>query len=307
MKLKIVALLIFTSTLGFSQSDLTGQINLLMTQIRAGSASNAEKAKILSNTNFKEISQSLNKFFTDSSSAVRYESLNINSQIATKSKDKLLIKKAIQNIVLNCVMNSSINNQIAGLLKKFNNSDFSAEELLLINNTLQSRQNNIGTLTKIYAFAGQSEVSGDISLLLSKPSLTKSDKKDLKLALVRCGDEQLTNKMYEKLKQQVINDDLIYSALPDVIYTKNKLLYGHLLNAILSNDKKCSSANNDDNTPIICAYRLIEQMASHINNFPVTINEKGEINSKDLPKTLIEVREWISKNKDNIEIDFLHY
>lgn len=307
MKLKIVALLIFTSTLGFSQSDLTGQINLLMTQIREGSASNAEKAKILSNTNFKEISQSLNKFFTDSSSAVRYESLNINSQIATKSKDKLLIKKAIQNIVLNCVMNGSINNQIAGLLKKFNKNDFNSEELLLINNTLQSQQNNLGTLTKIYAFAGHPEVSGDINLLLSKPSLTKSDKKDLKLALVRCGNEQLTDKMYEKLKQQVINDDLIYSALPDVIYTKNKLLYGHLLNAILSNDKKCSSANNDDNTPIICAYRLIEQMAPHINNFPVTINEKGEINSKDLPKTLIEVREWISKNKDNIEIDFLHY
>lgn len=307
MKHFIAVLLIITSTSGFSQSDLTSQINLLMNQIRAGSAGNTEKAKILSNPNFKEVSQSLSKFFTDSSSAIRYESLNINTQIAIKSKDKIVIIKAIQDNVKNCVMNGSINNQIAGLLKKYNKSDFSAEELLLINNTLQSQQNNLGTLTKIYAFAGQPSVSSDINLLLSKPNLTKSDKRDLKLALVRCGDERLTNKMYETLKLQVINDDLIYSALPDVIYTKNKLLFGHLLNAILSNDKKCSSANNDDNTPIICAYRLIEQMAPHINNFPVAINEKGEINSKDLGKTLIEAREWISKNKDNLEIDFSHY
>lgn len=307
MKLNITVLLIFISTLSFSQSELTSQINLLMNQIRTGSAGNSEKAKILSNPNFKEISQSLSKFFTDSSTSVRYEALNMNSQIALKSNDKLLIKNSIQNIVRNCVMNGSINNQIASLLKKFSRSDFNSEELLLINNTLQAQQSNLGILTKIYAFAGQAAVSNDITLLLSKQNLTKSDKKDVKLALVRCGDERLTNKMYETLKQQVINDDLIYSALPDVIYTKNKLLYGHLLNGILSDDKKCSSANNDDSSPIICAYRLIEQIAPHVTNFPVTINTKGEINTKDFGKTLTDVREWISKNKDNLEIDFSHY
>lgn len=307
MKYKFTVLLIFTAALGFSQSALTSQINLLMTQIRAGSALTVDKAKIISSPNFKETSQSLSRFFADSAAGVRYEALNINTQIALKSKDKSLIKKSIQDNVNNCVMNGSINNQIAGLLKKYIKNDFTSEELLLINKTLQSRENNIGTLAKIYAFAGQAAVLNDINLLLSKQNLTKSDKKDLKLALVRCGDEGLTIKMHETLKKQVMNDNLIYAALPDVIYTKNKQLYEYLLNAVLSNDKKCGSANNDDNTPIICAYRLIEQLAPNINNFPVTINEKGEINSKNLAKTLTEVRDWIGKNRDSIEIDLSHY
>lgn len=307
MKYKFTVLLIFTAALGFSQSALTSQINLLMTQIRAGSALTVDKAKIISSPNFKETSQLLSRFFADSVAGVRFEALNINTQIALKSKDKSLIKKSIQDNVNNYVMNGSINNQIAGLLKKYIKNDFTSEELLLINKTLQSRENNIGTLAKIYAFAGQTAVLNDINLLLSKQNLTKSDKKDLKLALVRCGDEGLTIKMHETLKKQVMNDNLIYAALPDVIYTKNKQLYEYLLNAVLSNDKKCGSANNDDNTPIICAYRLIEQLAPNINNFPVTINEKGEINSKNLAKTLTEVRDWIGKNRDSIEIDLSHY
>lgn len=303
MKLSITLILISLNFLCFSQSDVTKQINLLMSQIRSGSTITVDRSKIISSTNSKEISQQISKFFNDSVASIRYEALNINTQVALNSKDKLSIKKSIHENISNCIINGSINNQIIGLLKKYKQVDFSIEELQQLKEILQTQESNIGNLGKIYAFAGKEAVLSDLNALLAKPNLSKTDKKDIKLALVRSGDERLTNKMLEILKQQVINDDLIYSALPDILYTKNKDLYTHLLNAILSDSKKCSSANNDDNAPIICAYRLIEQLAPQIMNFPVTINTKGEIDSKDLKKTLIEVREWIVKNKNSFEID----
>lgn len=307
MKHKLTLLFALFTIVVSAQTEISKQVITLMQQIRLGSAITVDKTKLLASSTAKETSQTLTKYFGDSTINVRYEALSLNSQIALKSKDASLIKKSIQGILNNCVFNNHIHTQIVGLLKKYITSDFSLEELTLLNSILQNQENTIGALTKIYAFAGQSAVVSNINALLSKPNLTKADKKDIKLALVRCNDERLSAKMLETLKQQVVNDNLIYSALPDILYTKNKLLYTYLLNAILSDDKKCSSANNDDTTPIVCAFRLIEQVAPSIVNFPVSVNEKGEIISKDLNKTLTETRAWITANKETFTINTTSY
>lgn len=307
MKIYIIILITLFHKISYSQSDISKQVNLLMSQIRSGSIITVDKEKLKISSNNKELLTVLSKYYTDTLANVRYEALSLSSQLALNSKDKSLINKSINDLISNCIVKNSINNQIVNLLKKYKQTDFSLIELEKIKQVLQLQESNIGTLSKIYAFVGKETALTDLNSFLSKQNLSKNDKKDLKLALVRSGDERLANKMLETLKQQVINDELIYNALPDIIYTKNKLLYQFLLNAILSDSKKCSSANNDDNTPIICAYRLIEQVAPHINNFPITINGKGEINSKDLSVTLIDIRKWIIENNNNFDIITTNY
>ena len=307
MKYNYLIVLLFTGLFAFPQGDLTKQIQTLMSQLRTQQPVTTDRGKIIASANYKETSEVLTKYVSDTVLNVRYEALNLLSQLSIRSKDKTLIKKSIRNTIKNCVINNTINNQIVNLLKRNAKQDFENDELIIIKTTLESQENNIGNLAKIYAFAGAASVLMDLNALLTKPNLTKGDKKDLKLALVRCGDERYATKMNETLKQQVVNDELIYSALPDILYTKNKAMFSFLLDGILSDSKKCSSANNDDNTPMICAYRLIEQLAPEITNFPATVNEKGEINSKDLPKALTEVREWIKKNKDSFVINTALY
>lgn len=307
MKYNYLIALLFSGLLAFPQGDLTKQIQTLMSQLRVQQPVTVDRSKITTSANYKETSEALSKYAGDTVLNVRYEALNLSSQVAARSKDKALIKKSIRNIIKNCVINNTINNQIVNLLKRHVKQDFENDELIMIQTTLESQENNIGNLAKIYAFAGGPAVLPSLNGLLAKPNLTKSDKKDLKLALTRCGDERYAAKMNETLKQQVVNDDLIYSALPDILYTKNKAMFSFLLDGILSDSKKCSSANNDDNTPMICAYRLIEQMAPEIVDFPATVNEKGEINSKDLSKTLTEVREWIKKNKQTFVVNTAIY
>ncbi len=303
--MKHTCALLFTllSFLGYAQPDLGKQINTLMAQLRSGQAITADRGKIASATNYKEAAEALGKYVSDTVLAVRYEALSLYSQMALRSKDKALLKKSIRSITGNAVLNNSINNQIVNLLKRYSKQEFESEELQLMKSLLESQDNNIGNLAKVYAFAAGPAAQNDLSALLVKPTLNKGDKKDIKLALVRSGHETYAQKMNETLKQQVVNDELIYSALPDVLYTKNKEMFTWLLNGIMSDNKKCSSANNDDPAPMICAYRLIEQLAPHILDFPVSINAKGEIDSKDLAKSLADVRAWITKNKDTFEIN----
>lgn len=303
MKYTFALLFILSSFFGYSQADLAKQINTLMAQLRSGQAITADRGKIASATNYKEVAEALGKYVSDSLLAVRYEALSLYSQTALRSKDKSLLKKSIRYIIGNAILYNSINNQIVNLLKRYTKQEFESDELQLMKSLLESQDNNIGNLAKVYAFAAGPTAQNDLAALLAKPTLNKGDKKDIKLALVRSGNENYAQKMNETLKQQVLNDELIYSALPDVLYTKNKEMFAWLLNGIMSDNKKCSSANNDDPAPMICAYRLIEQLAPHILNFPVSINAKGEIESKDLNKSLTDVRAWITKNATSFEIN----
>ncbi len=303
MKYTFALLFILSSFFGYSQADLAKQINTLMAQLRSGQAITADRGKIAAATNYKEATEILGRYVSDTLLAVRYEALSLYSQAALRSKDKALIKKSIRSIIGNAVLYNSINNQIVNLLKRYTKQEFESDELQLMKSLLESQYNNIGNLAKVYAFAAGPTAQNDLAALLAKPTLNKGDKKDMKLALVRSGNENYAQKMNETLKQQVLNDELIYSALPDVLYTKNKEMFAWLLNGIMSDNKKCSSANNDDPAPMICAYRLIEQLAPHILNFPVSINAKGEIESKDLSKSLTDVRAWITKNATSFEIN----
>lgn len=307
MKLRLSLLLTLHTFLVLSQPEPVKQLNVLMAQLRNGQVITADRGKILSSNNYKEMADALGKYTADTVLAVRYEALNLLVQSAQRSKDKAIIKKSIHAVIRNAVMNNTINNQVLGLLKRYSAQDFESGELQEMKSLLESQENNIGNLAKIYAFAAGPLAQNDLKGLLAKPALNKNDKKDLKLALVRSGDEGYAGKMNEILKQQVVNDELIYSALPDILYTRNKAMFSWLLNAVMSDAKKCSSANNDDPAPMICAYRLIEQLAPHLLGFPVKINDKGEIESKDLAGSLAEVRDWITKNKESFEIDRSRY
>jgi hypothetical protein len=290
-----------------SQTNYGKQIDQLMIQVRAGTTLSVDRAGILAQANYKSVYPALSKYFADTTFNVRMEALAMSAQLARKTMDTSVIRQSIKDNLDNCTYKGSINTQLVGLLKKYTRSDFGQRELGLMKNKLEENGTNLGLLAKIYAFAGKESAAPALNSLLTKATLSKIDKKDIKLALIRSGDNSLADKMHEKMKEMVVDDQLIYSGLDDIIYTKNKLLYGFLLNAILKNEKKCTSANNDDNTYISCAYRLIERLAPVITNFPAKVNNTGDLVTKNPEETLSTVRAWIQKNQDSFEINSTVY
>ena len=191
-------------------------------------------------------------------------------------------------------------------LQHFRRADFTEATRLDLKMTLNAVSNNKGDLAKLTAFACGRDCIETLENEMSAKSLNKQDQKDFRLALIRAGDGRLEPKLLKSAKEQVVNDRFVYTLTNDLTYTRSKVIFDYLLELILSDEMKCTSANNDNPEAMICAYRLIEKVAPYINEFPAKVNAYNELETNDYAKLLSEVRDWISKNKNtyllNMEI-----
>jgi hypothetical protein len=134
--------------------------------------------------------------------------------------------------------------------------------------------------------------------LLSQENLKQSKEWTLKIALGRLGDNAAASWCLEKVKSIGMNDQVIHNLLPDLIFMHHKPSIDFLLETILSDEKKCSSPNPDSDAKINCAYRIMELVAPAIDNFPIAVDEDGELECDDYEKALNIVREWINSNRN---------
>ena len=135
-----------------------------------------------------------------------------------------------------------------------------------------------------------------------KEGTSAQDRWAMRLALARMGEPDMTDYCLARLKKVKVNDDVVYEFIPDLIYTRQKPIFDHLLTLIESDEKNCSSSNPDSDEKIICAYRIIEQIAPYIENFPAKVDVSGELQTNDYAKLLVEVRTWITQNRESYKI-----
>lgn len=151
--------------------------------------------------------------------------------------------------------------------------------------------------------------SGDISYLkgLGKYSkLSKQDKYYQQLALARLNDGEAVQELCAKIQEKTFNDELVLNTLPDLIYTRNKKIYDLLINELTNESKNCQSANNDSNEMILCAFRIMEQLAGKVIGFPVQVDQTGEIVG-DYTEALKQARQWILNTKKEYSINTNQY
>lgn len=184
-------------------------------------------------------------------------------------------------------------------LQHFRRADFTEATRLNLKMALGTVSGNKGDLAKLLAFACGRDCIETLENEMLANNPNKHDQKDFRLALIRAGDTRFESKLFKSAKEQVVNDRFVYTLINDLTYTRSKMIFDYLLELILSDEKRCTSANNDNPESMICAYRLIENVAPYINGFPAKVNAYNELETKDYAKLLVEVRDWISKNKNN--------
>lgn len=140
------------------------------------------------------------------------------------------------------------------------------------------------------------------SRLHEKNKYTTSEIWNMRLALAKLGDSVQLNYCISKLKSLEINDDIIFSLIPDMIYLKDMVIFDYLFDEILKDKKNCTSLNPDNEISINCAFRLIELVAPYIIDFPVRVGFSGDLEIDNYPLALIKVRKWIIENKDKYQI-----
>lgn len=191
-------------------------------------------------------------------------------------------------------------------LKGFAKSEFDTkvkDDLLLI---IAERSNGRSEAIELIGFIGSENDLDFLKGLGKYTTLSKKEKYHVLLALVRLNDPAAVEQFVVDLKNRKINDELVNSLLPDLVYTHNKQVYDILIKELFTDTPSCYSANNDSEEKILCAYRILEQLSGEIIGFPVQTDKSGELIG-DYTEALVRARNWVLEVNSEYIIDNTNY
>ena len=192
------------------------------------------------------------------------------------------------------------------VMQQFDRGNFSQsvkEDLLTY---ISEKKENRGEAILLLGFVGSQNDISFLKNLEHYTSISKKDKYKVKLALVRLGDPVAVEEFMKELSERTINDELVTDLLPDLIYTHHQAVYTFLLDELYNELPACLSANNDSQDRILCSYRIMEQIAEEVRDFPVKLDPSGEL-SGDYQEALNTARKWYQANRKNFTINTDNY
>ena len=306
MKMKNKVLLIFLISIFFSISLIADNIDDLIRSYIDGrkkySVENEILKKILSKDENKIINATI-PYLNDSLKIVRSSAMLIIYEVGWKSNDKQVRQKAVK------ILSERIDDKDAGLvkmaidyLKNFYFEDFDNEVKYKIYLKVLENHSYYSDLVLLTGFLQINELIDLYQAKLKDDKYSSREKWYILLALGRMGDIKAINKIVKIIKKMPVNEDAVSELFPDLVYVRQKEVFDEMLDVIMNDEKNCLSSDPDNEVPIICAFKVIELVAKYIKDFPVKVDEYGEVIINNYNETLKKVREWIEQNGFNYEL-----
>lgn len=247
-------------------------------------------------------------YFTNSISQLRLEAYLLLHQRGVKSiklKDK---QKIVSHLLRGWFdADTGINGFVASALSVYSKSDFtkSAKDdiVLLINKSP-------GYYHQLLKIAGFLEIEELIPALQQKISdtvkMTDRVRWGTYLALSRMGDSNATQVVLNKVKSLSVNDEVVYTLFPDLVYTRQREVIDYLIKQLNNDEANCNSSNPEKSKRISCGYRIMEYLAVAIKNYPLTTDVSGELMVSNYEQALQDVRAWLKHANGRYEINNEH-
>jgi hypothetical protein len=188
-------------------------------------------------------------------------------------------------------------------LTTFTKKDFLKSHRDSISKLLNPKQSHRREAMKLMGFLGMIEVSAELLQIANDVSLEESERWAAFIALARLGNSDAIIFVNNRSRKILLNDDLISELFPDLIYTRQPAIINYVIEILQSDERNCESADNDDDKPIPCGYRIMEQLATVIKNYPLAVDATGDIKIRDYPKALEKVRIWFKERGTDYELD----
>lgn len=292
----------FLSFIGKSQSNLNDGLNTYYNQSRQGQPVIDISKKLLKFNNddlLFAISNAVNDTSMDKRLAL-YKLLNFIGHETNKSSFK---KQAIKQLINGL---SDRDGGIIGLnlqyITTFELKDFDTELKYKISEQSKTPQPHYEMFIKICGWLGNNDMVYEFRNMISEKKGDVKSRWAMRLAMARMGEPDMVDYCLGRIQKIPVGDDMVYEIVPDIIYTRQKVLFDYLLKVIESDAKNCSSPNPASNTKFICAFRIIEQLAPYIEDFPVSADTSGDLKEKNYDKALTDVRKWIIANRETYKI-----
>jgi hypothetical protein len=242
--------------------------------------------------------ENVRPYLTDTSATVRAKGYGIVQLAGTNARQSSIRESATILLTEGCKDNDPGNAGIAiEYLTSFIKSDFTSSVKDSLRNQFKRRPPHFNTLIKLVGFLDLKDLSGDIRALttIDNPSNIRWA---AILSLARMGDATARQDLMRRVSKLPVNDEVVHHVFPDLLYTRTRDGLQYMIEILRSDNKTCLSADAEQETPILCGYRVMEQLAPAIMGYPLDLDESGDIKSSDYLASLASVRYWFLKNKD---------
>jgi hypothetical protein len=245
--------------------------------------------------------QELQPYLQDTSQSVRLRAYGILKQVGLKSEDQQLSQEVVAQLIAGIGdTDRSISVRNTGGLKNFQQQDFTTASANQLLNFLSTSTPNLEELLLVIGFVQPDNAVASIRPLIGQ--LRGMDRMAAWLALSRMGEEDAVQYVMQRVERQPVNDDLVYEIVPYLVYTRRQEAFLFLERIIQSNEPTCLSADADREENILCGYRVLEYIAPVMIDFPLPVDEFGELEIDDYEAGLAEVREWMVEQDGEYEL-----
>jgi hypothetical protein len=235
---------------------------------------------------------------SDPGEEFQFRVLDLMRLMAVKSKNNQVRRSVVHHFVQTIPdKNLRVSGFASGALIQFLKPDFSEQNKDSIVSYLGIGIPNLGHLFRLAAFLEAPSAKEKISSMLIYP-MSPLLKWNARLALSRLGDENATNFVLEKIATSTIDDSFVSSIIPGLVYTRNKKIFIALEKILQSDAYNCRSPHPDSKASILCAFRVLENIAGAIEKFPIKVDESGDLLVDDYQSALDTARRWLKQNPD---------
>ena len=275
----------------------TTTLDTYLTAIRQGQRPSAPQRLWQNPEQHSTTLTALAPYYADTVSDVRAQAYYLTKQVGTHSQDPTLRQQVTAQLVGGLQdEDSGIIGRVHSYLTAFNPTDFTTTTRQQLATLLPQRPAHLSRLLKLIGSLNMTDQLPTLQSLL--PRLSARDRWTAQLALARLGDPEALATVLARVKQQPLSDDVVYEALPDLVYTRQKAAIDYLVTIVHSDEKNCQSADPEAEQNIRCGYRVLELLAPVIQDFPLTVDASGDLAVSDYPKALEEARGWLKEHAD---------
>lgn len=235
-------------------------------------------------------------YIGDSAYHVRQKVLEVSHDMAIRTTDSIARQLAVDVLLQPLAREDhELTRTAVSLLTTFMRRDFSPPARDTIRLLIKRRCSDVNQLIKLAGFLELHDLRGDLRTytLAGHPASTRWA---AMLGLSRMGDESAMKDVLRRVERVGLTDEVVYNVFPDLIYTRHPQAIAYLASLLENEEKNCLAADVEREVPIPCAYRILEHLAPVIENFPLQLDEGGDLKTPDYPGALALAREWFSKN-----------
>ncbi|UXP33486.1 hypothetical protein N6H18_05910 [Reichenbachiella agarivorans] len=294
---KIIYQLVFMAIVFQTQAQsITKSLDQYMAQVKGGSY-DPIPSKILNTKDVASLLTELNQYQQDTIPKIRAKAYAIAKSVGQQSNQASIRSQAVSVLTQGLQdKDSGIIDAVMEGLSGFLLEDFAARDKERIGQYIDTAAIHLDMALKLAGWLQLTQFRIPIDQIIQSDA-SFTDKWAARLALCRMGDQASTGYLLLKLSRAPIDDDFVYDFVPGLVYTRNPEIFAYLETIIQSDQANCMSADPDSSQKILCGYRVMEYIAPVIVDFPLPVDEFGELMVADYEQALQEVRVWLDQHE----------